>query len=118
MPQVPKLSLAMYPFSVWIDEHVPLNIGAGSIFFQVGTNNGFSRVGPKTFSRAKQTWQNYILTTRNLENNFFAKKIDGKTDRICLLKEILSQHRIDTKILQSIYFAYKVGIISSYSNRI
>jgi len=24
----------------------------------------------------------------------------------------------DTKILQSIYFAYKVGIISSYSNRI
>jgi len=25
---------------------------------------------------------------------------------------------LDTKILQSIYFAYKAGIISSYSNRI
>jgi len=37
----------------------------------------------------------------------------------CLWKEILSQQRIGHfKILQSIYFAYNVGIISSYSNRI
>jgi len=36
----------------------------------------------------------------------------------CLWKEILSQQRIrHFKILQSIYFAYDVGIISSYSNR-
>ena len=68
----------MYPFSIWIDEHVPLNMGAGSIFFQEGTNNGFSRVGPKIFCRGEQKWQNYILTTGNLENNFFAKKVDGK----------------------------------------
>ena len=35
-----------------------------------------------------------------------------------LWKEILSQQRIrQFKILQSIYFAYDVGIISSYSNR-
>jgi len=54
-------------------------------------------------------------TDENLTNII---PIYPKTDRICLLKEILSQHRIDTKILQSIYFAYKVGIISSYSNRI
>jgi len=31
-------------------------------------------------------------------------------------KSFLSKES-DTKILQSIYFAYKVGIISSYSNR-
>ena len=38
---------------------------------------------------------------------------------IYLWKEILSQQRIrHFKILQSIYFAYDVGIISSYSNRI
>ena len=36
-----------------------------------------------------------------------------------LWKEILSQQRIrHFEILQSIYFAYDVGIISSYSNRI
>jgi len=36
----------------------------------------------------------------------------------CLWKEVLSQQRIrHFKILQSIYFAYDVGIISSYSNR-
>ena len=36
----------------------------------------------------------------------------------CLWKEILSQPRIrHFKILQSIYFTYDVGIISSYSNR-
>jgi len=35
-----------------------------------------------------------------------------------LWKEILSQQRIrHFKILQSIYFAYDVGIISTYSNR-
>jgi len=37
----------------------------------------------------------------------------------CLWKEILSQQRIrHFKILQSIYFAYDVSIISSYLNRI
>jgi len=41
------------------------------------------------------------------------------TDEGCLWKEILSQLRTrHFKILQSIYFAYDVGIISSYSNRI
>jgi len=46
----------------------------------------------------------------------FEKKHENKH---CLWKEILSQQRIrHFKILQSIYFAYDVGIISSYSNRI
>jgi len=37
----------------------------------------------------------------------------------CLWKEILFQQRIrHFKILQSIYFAYDAGIISSYSNRL
>jgi len=46
---VPKLCLAMYPFSISIDEHVPLNMGTGRTFFQGEANNGFSRVGPKLF---------------------------------------------------------------------
>jgi len=38
--------------------------------------------------------------------------------KICLWKEVLSQQRIrHFKILQSIYFAYDVGIISSYSKQ-
>jgi len=36
----------------------------------------------------------------------------------CLWREVFSQQRIrHFKILQSIYFAYEEGIISSYSNR-
>ena len=36
----------------------------------------------------------------------------------CLWKEILSQQRIrHFKILQSVYFAYDVGMLNSYSNR-
>ena len=86
MAGVPKLSLAMYPFSIWIDEHVSLNMGAGSIFVQGETDNGFSRVGSKIFCRGEQKWQNYILTTRNLENNFFAKKVDGKISNFKILE--------------------------------
>jgi len=33
---VPKLSLSMYPFSILIDEHVPLNMSAGRIFSRKG----------------------------------------------------------------------------------
>jgi len=46
---LPKLFLAMYPFSISIDEHVPLDMGAGRIFFQGGANSGLSRGGPKIF---------------------------------------------------------------------
>jgi len=37
---------------------------------------------------------------------------------LCLLKKSYLSTESDTKILQSIYFAYRVGIISTYSNRI
>jgi len=48
-----------------------------------------------------------------------SKIITNILENHCLWKEILSQQRIrHFKILQSIYFAYDVGIISSYSNRI
>jgi len=40
---VPKHSLAVYPFSISIDEHVPLNMGARRNFFQGGASSGFSR---------------------------------------------------------------------------
>jgi len=40
-PGVPKLPLAMYPFSNSVDEHVPLNMGAGRIFFRQGPKVDF-----------------------------------------------------------------------------
>jgi len=44
--------------------------------------------------------------------------IRGVTERHCPSKGILSHLESNTKLLQSIYFAYEVDIISSYSNRI
>jgi len=46
----PKLSLSLYPFSISIDEHVPLNISAG-IFFPGRTIVDFPKVGQKNFCR-------------------------------------------------------------------
>ena len=49
-------------------------------------------------------WQDGILLNcTRIENAVYGKKSFLSTES-------------DTKILQSIYFAYKVGIISSYSN--
>jgi len=42
---VPKLPLAMYPFSISVDEHVPLNMGAGRIFFSQGPKVDFPGTG-------------------------------------------------------------------------
>jgi len=42
----------MYPFSISIDEHVPLNMSAG-IFFPGRANSGFCRSGPKIFCRGE-----------------------------------------------------------------
>jgi len=50
IPGVPKLFLAMYPFSIWIDEHVPLNMGAGSIFSREGPIMDFPGLGHKYFA--------------------------------------------------------------------
>jgi len=48
---VPKLSLVMHPFSISIDEHVPLNIGTGRIFFKERPVVDFPVVGQKYFCR-------------------------------------------------------------------
>jgi len=47
-----------------------------------------------------------------------AQIIRDVTERHHLSNGILSQQESDTKLLQSICFAYEVGIVSSYSNRI
>jgi len=41
----------VYPFSISIDEHVPLNMSARRIFFQGRVNSRFSRGGPKYVCR-------------------------------------------------------------------
>jgi len=43
----------MYPFSIAIDEYVPLNMSAG-ICFQGGANSGFSKGGLKIILQGGQ----------------------------------------------------------------
>jgi len=40
----------MYPFSISIDEHVPLNMGAGILFFQERSIVDFQGVGQQYFA--------------------------------------------------------------------
>jgi len=47
---VPKLSPSMYPFSISIDEHVPLNVSAGSFFSREGPIVHFPGVGQNIFA--------------------------------------------------------------------
>ena len=54
-PGVPKLSLAMYPFSISIDEHVPLDMGAGSFLSRERPIVDFPCVGQKYICRG-QKW--------------------------------------------------------------
>jgi len=54
----------------------------------------------------------FVALTKSVSQN-----IRGVTQRHCPSR-ILSQQESDTKRLQSIYFSYEVGIISSYSNTI
>ena len=60
--------------------------------------------------------------SNNFEHSCFQDNQIGKKFTLkgyCLWKEILSQHRIRHKDLtEYIYFTYRVGIITSYSNRI
>ena len=46
------------------------------------------------------------------------RNIRGVNGNTAYRKESFPSKESDTKLLQSIYFAYEVGIISSYSNRI
>jgi len=69
-PGVPKLSLAMYPFSTSIDEHVPLDMGAGRIFSRDGPIVDFPRVGQKYFAGVPKVAK---LHFHHSKKTFFAK---------------------------------------------
>ena len=67
-------------------------------------------------SGKKYRFQDFLPCGSNCRGELYAPHILAV--KYCLWKEILSQQRIrHFKILQSIYFACDVGIISSYSNR-
>ena len=71
---VPKLSPSVYPFSISIDERVPLNMGAGGIFSREGPIVDFPGVGQKYFCRewpiAAKLRFNY---SKQRKQPFFAK---------------------------------------------
>jgi len=82
---VPKLSLSMYPFSISIDEHAPLNMSAGRIFFQGRVNSGFSRGGPKYFCREGKVAKLDFHHSK-LRKQPFLKKCDGKMSNFKILE--------------------------------
>ena len=70
IPGFPKLTLSMYPFSISIDENVPLNMSAGKIVFEGGAKiflQGGGKSSKITFSP--------LETKKTI---FFAKKLMGK----------------------------------------
>ena len=73
-------------------------------FCERATRNFFPQVNWQAF---------FIALTKPVTQN-----IRGVTEKHCLTKRILPSKESDTKLLQSTNFAYEVGVISSYSNRI
>jgi len=79
----PKLSLAMYPFSNLIDEHVSLNMGAGRIFSRQGPKMDFSGVGQKYFWLAKSG--KISFSPLKLRKQHFCKNIYWKMSKFKIL---------------------------------
>ena len=67
----------MYPFIILIDEHVPLNIGAGRIFFREGPIVEFPGVDQKYFVGMAKSGKITFSPLETKKTTFFAK-IDGK----------------------------------------
>jgi len=67
----------MYPFSISIDEHVPLNMATGRTFFQWWANDGFSRVGPKISLQGEEVVKLHFHHSK-LRKQYFCKKFIGK----------------------------------------
>jgi len=67
----PKRSLAMYPFSISIDEHVSLDMGAGRIFFRDGSIVDFPGVGQKYFAGGPKVAKLHLHHSK--KTTFFAK---------------------------------------------
>jgi len=67
----------MYPFRILIDEHVPLNMGAGIIFFQEGPMVDFQGVGQQYFAGEAKSGK---ITFSPLET----KKTTTSCKNVCL----------------------------------
>jgi len=68
----------MYPFSISIDEHVPLNMGAGIIFFQEGPKMNFQGVGQQYSAGEAKSGK---ITFSPLET----KKTTSSCKNVCLV---------------------------------
>jgi len=68
----------MYPFSISIDEHVPLNMSTSKIFFQGRVNSGFSRGRPKYFCREGKSGKIRFSPLETKKTTFFEKFVMGK----------------------------------------
>jgi len=63
----------MYPFSISIDKHVPLDMGAGRIFSRDGPTVDFPGVGQKYFARGPKVAKLHFHHSK--KTTFFAKNL-------------------------------------------
>jgi len=85
-----------------------------------GKQNKSYRSVIKTLLPEKQTWgrSKHVRSDERFLSLEQIDKLYHEQMKYVYGKKSFLSTESNTKILQSIYFAYKVGIISSYSNRI
>jgi len=70
---VPKLSPSMYPFSILIDEHVPLNMSARRIFSREGPIVHFPGVGQNIFAWGNKCGKIWFSPHETKKTPFYQK---------------------------------------------
>jgi len=78
---VPKLSPSVCPFSISIDERVPLNMAAERIFSRKGPIVDFLGAGQKYFAGAAKSGKITFSPLETRKTTFYAK-IDGKMSNL------------------------------------
>jgi len=83
---VPKLSPSMYPFSISIDEHVPLNMSARSILSRKGPIVDFPGVGQNIFAGGNKCGKIWFSPLETKKRPFYQKILyDEKTSNFKIL---------------------------------
>ena len=83
---VPKLSPSMYPFSISIDEHVPLNMSARRILSRKGPIVDFPGVGQNIFAGGNKCGKIWFSPLETKKRPFYQKILyDEKTSNFKIL---------------------------------
>jgi len=126
---VPNLSTSVYPFSVSIDERVPLNMDAGGILSRKGPIVDFLGVGLKCFCRVAKNGKIKFSPLDTKKTTFFCKnwwenvKFQNLGASLASTSEanapeisIMKRLRKITKIYLPIHMQWFLKIIFNYFN--